>query len=164
MTGFRTAVFAAFGVFAAGAATAQNADTLRRGEYLARIMDCAGCHTPGALAGQPDQARALAGSNIGFEVPNLGYIFPPNLTPDRDTGLGRWSAAEMVAAIRTGHRPDGRILVPIMPWPSYAALTDADAEALVAYLRGLAPISNQVPAMTGAGGRPGGPYLTVAQP
>lgn len=164
MTSLRTAASAAIAVLAAGAAAAQGPDAVRRGEYLARIMDCGGCHTPGALAGQPDQARALSGSGIGFSIPDLGYFFPPNLTPDRDTGLGGWTAAQMVTAIRTGHRPDGRILVPIMPWPSYAALTDADADALVAYLRSVPAIRNQVPEMTGAGGRPGGPYLSVVQP
>ncbi len=48
-----------------------------RGEYLARIMDCGGCHTPGALGGKPDAARALAGSQIGFHIPDLGYFYPP---------------------------------------------------------------------------------------
>ena len=59
-----------------------------RGRYLAQIMDCAGCHTEGALIGQPKPELALAGSTIGFEVPELGYVFPPNLTSDLRPVLG----------------------------------------------------------------------------
>jgi mono/diheme cytochrome c family protein len=84
-----------------------------RGEYLATIMDCGGCHTPGALAGEPDAARPLAGSNIGFQIPGVGIFYPPNLTPDAETGLGSWSEREIVTAVRTGVRPDGRVLAPI---------------------------------------------------
>ena len=136
----------------------------KRGEYLAAIMDCTGCHTPGALRGKPDLARALAGSDVGFEIPGLGIFYPPNLTPDRETGLGKWSAAEIVAAIRTGARPDGRMRVPVMPYHSYSKLTDADAHALVAYLKGLKPIRNQAPPITGPGQKPPAPFLRVVVP
>jgi mono/diheme cytochrome c family protein len=135
-----------------------------RGEYLATIMDCGGCHTGGALAGQPDPQLHLAGSAIGFGVPGVGYFYPPNLTPDRETGLGSWSEADLIRAIRTGVRPDGRVLAPMMPWPNYAALTDEDARALARYIKGLAPVRNPVPPMTGAGQTPPAPYLTVASP
>jgi mono/diheme cytochrome c family protein len=137
---------------------------LQRGDYLARIMDCAGCHTPGALAGKPDQSRNLAGSAIGFQIPELGYFYPPNLTPDGQTGLGAWSEADIVRAVRTGVRPDGRVLAPVMPWNSYAALTDADARALARYLKSLRPIHNAVPPLTGPGTSPPSPYLTVVAP
>src|SRR4051812_37469505 len=73
-----------------------------RGEYLATIMDCGGCHTGGALAGQPDPQLYLAGSEIGFGIPGTGFFYPPNLTPDRETGLGAWGEAEIIRAIRTG--------------------------------------------------------------
>jgi mono/diheme cytochrome c family protein len=139
-------------------------ERVKRGEYLAAIMDCTGCHTPGALRGKPDAARALAGSDVGFEIPGLGIFYPPNLTPDRATGLGAWSAAEIVTAIRTGARPDGRQLVPVMPYHSYAKLTDADAAALVAYLKSLKPIHNQAPAITGPGQKAPAPYLKVVIP
>lgn len=135
-----------------------------RGEYLARIMDCGGCHTPGALAGQPDQTRALAGSRIGFHIPDLGYFYPPNLTPDRQTGLGTWSQDDIIRALRTGVRPDGRVLAPVMPWRSYAALTDADARALVRYLKSLPPVRHPIPPLAGAGARPPSAYLTVVTP
>jgi mono/diheme cytochrome c family protein len=139
-------------------------DRVKRGEYLATIMDCTGCHTPGALIGKPDQARALSGSNIGFAIPDLGIFYPPNLTPDRDTGLGKWTEAEIVKAVRTGVTPSGRTLVPIMPYPSYAKLTDADAQALAAYLKSLKPIKHRAPAPTGPQEKPTAPYLTLVAP
>ena len=83
-------------------------------------MDCVGCHTGGALAGAPDPKLRLAGSDIGFGAPGLGVFYPPNLTPDQETGLGAWSEADIVKALRTGERPDGRELAPMMPWRSYA--------------------------------------------
>jgi mono/diheme cytochrome c family protein len=60
-----------------------------RGAYLVRIMDCSGCHTPGALKGQADESRYLGGADAGFEIPGLGIFYPPNLTPDPETGLGK---------------------------------------------------------------------------
>ena len=160
------AVGAALLAIAAWPAAAQQADrgTLARGEYLAAIMDCGGCHTGGALIGKPDPALALAGSAIGFQIPELGTFYPPNLTPDRETGLGAWSAAEIVTAVRTGVRPDGRILAPVMPWHAYAALTDADAAALAAYLKSLPPVRNAVPPITGPTETPPAPYLAVIVP
>jgi mono/diheme cytochrome c family protein len=139
-------------------------DKVKRGEYLVTIMDCTGCHTPGALRGQPDVARNLAGSDVGFEIPGLGIFYPPNLTPDRETGLGAWSEAEIVQAVRTGTRPDGRILVPVMPYHNYARLTDADAQALSGYLKSLKPIRNKAPDIRGPGEKPTDPYLTIAMP
>lgn len=138
-------------------------DKLRRGEYLATIMDCGGCHTPGALAGQPDQARHLGGSTIGFQIPNVGIFYPPNLTPD-ETGLRAWSERDIVTAVRTGVRPDGRVLVPVMPYHNYAKLTDADAGALAAYLKSLKPIPHKAPSIAGPAEKATAPYLTVVMP
>jgi mono/diheme cytochrome c family protein len=146
------------------AASAAQAQDLKRGAYLSKIMDCVGCHTRGALAGKPDPAFDLAGSDIGFEIPGLGYFYPPNLTSDAETGLGKWSEADIVKAVRTGERPDGRVLVPIMPWPSYAALTDQDARDLAAYLKSLKPIRHKAPPMTPASEKAPAPYLTAVVP
>ncbi len=146
------------------AAPALSQERVKRGEYLAAIMDCTGCHTPGVFLGKPDMKRQLAGSEVGFQLPGLGIFYPPNLTPDPETGLGKWSEADLVKAVRTGERPDGRVLAPVMPYHSYARLTDADARALASYLKSLKPIRNQVPAMTGASEKPVAPYLTVAVP
>lgn len=142
------------------------ADTaqVKRGAYLAAIMDCGGCHTPGIFLGKPDASRPLGGSEVGFQIPGLGIFYPPNLTPDVETGLGRWSADDIIKAVRTGERPDGRILAPAMPYHSYARLTDPDAKALAAYLKSLKPVSNQVPAPVGPAGKASAPYLTVTMP
>jgi mono/diheme cytochrome c family protein len=136
----------------------------QRGEYLVTIMDCTGCHTPGTFLGKPDLQRPLAGSEVGFQIPGLGIFYPPNLTPDPDTGLGKWSEADIIKAVRTGVRPDGRQLVPIMPYHSYGKLTDGDARALAGYLKSLKPVRNQVPGPVGANEKPSAPYLTVVMP
>lgn len=140
------------------------ATELPRGAYLARIMDCGGCHTPGAFAGKPDPSRYLGGGDVGFAVPDLGVFFPPNLTSDAETGLGTWSEGDIVAAVRQGIRPDGRVLAPAMPWHAYAALTDADAAALAAYIRSLPATPNRVPGPFGPGEPVLAPYLTVVVP
>ena len=134
-----------------------------RGNYLVSIMDCTGCHTAGALRGAPDPQRFLAGSDIGFGTPQA-IVYPPNLTPDVDTGLGRWSDAEVVTAITSGQRPDGRMLSPVMPWPSYARLSSDDARAVVAYLRTIPAVSFAVPTPVMAGSDITFPYMTLAMP
>ncbi len=142
-------------------AAATDQDRIRRGEYLATIMDCGGCHTTGVFLGKPDPARHLGGSEVGFHIPGLGFFYPPNLTPERQTGLGTWSETDIITAIRTGVRPDGRLLAPAMPWAHYGKLTDADAGALAAYLKSIKPVSHAVPRIVGASEKPTAPYLTV---
>jgi len=149
---------------ASGMGAAQAAEMTERGEYLATIMDCSGCHTSGALAGKPDPALHLAGSAIGFEIPGLGVFYPPNLTSDPETGLGSWSEADIIKLLRTGLRPDGREVAPVMPWRSYSKLNDPDIKALAAYLKNLPPVSNAVPHFAGSGDMAPAPYLTVAMP
>jgi mono/diheme cytochrome c family protein len=133
-----------------GAASADEAQ-VERGRYLVQIAGCTDCHTPGHFLGQPDMARYLAGSDVGFEVPGVGTVYGPNLTSDDETGLGKWSAEEIVTAIRTGMTPEGRGLVPVMPWPNLTALTDEDAFAIAAFLQSLDPVSNAVPGPIPAG-------------
>jgi mono/diheme cytochrome c family protein len=149
---------------ALSAAPAAAETQLERGKYLVTIMDCTGCHTPGALIGKPDMARYLGGADVGFQIPTVGIFYPPNLTPDRETGLGAWSAAEIVDAVRKGVRPDGRMLVPVMPFPSYSALSDADAMALAVYLKSLPPVKHTVPGPIGSAEKAPAPYLTVVMP
>jgi hypothetical protein len=60
---------------------------------------------------------------VGFEIPGVGVFVGSNITPDKETGIGEWSAEEIVTAIQTGKRPDGRMLAPIMPWHALAQLT-----------------------------------------
>lgn len=162
MTRTFAALAAACMIAAAGAARAD--ELTARGEYLATIMDCGGCHTRGAMTGKPDPAFHLAGSDVGFELPGLGYFYPPNLTADPDAGLGKWSAADIVKAVRTGVRPDGRVLAPVMPYHSYGRLSDADANALAQYLKSLKPVKFAAPPMTPHNGKAPAPYLTLAVP
>src|SRR5204863_3694916 len=106
-----------------------------RGEYLAMLRGCPACHSP-------DPARPYAGGLESWEP--SGPWRSSNLTPHPATGLGSWTDAQIIAAIRDGLRPDGRVLHPIMPYRSYRRLTDDDASALVAFLRSLAPIDHAV--------------------
>lgn len=124
-------------------ATANEAQ-IARGKYLVRIAGCSDCHTPGALLGAPDMKRYLAGSDVGFSIPGQGVFVGYNLTPDPDTGLGKWTAEQIITAVRKGKRPDGGELAGVMPWASYAALTDADAQAIAAFLKSLPPVKNKV--------------------
>jgi mono/diheme cytochrome c family protein len=158
------AVVALAGCTARSAPAARAEDPrITRGQYLVKIMDCGGCHTPGSLAGRPDPDRVLGGSDIGFQFPG-GIVYPPNLTPDATAGLGRWTDEEIMRAVKQGVGRDGRALVPIMPWPSYAVLTDDDARALIAYLRSIPPIGKRAPANVKAGEKPTAPYVTVVKP
>jgi mono/diheme cytochrome c family protein len=134
-----------------------------RGKYLVAVMGCTDCHTPGSLMGMPDTSKALSGSNVSFFMPGMGYFYPPNLTPDM-TGLSAWTEPQIVAALRTGTRPDGRKLVPIMPWMDFATLTDDDANSVAAYLKSLPPIANQVPPPSAADAMPPGPAMGVVAP
>ena len=135
-----------------------------RGRYLVQISGCNDCHTPGYLLGRADPSRFLGGSDIGIEAPGVGTFVAPNLTPDKGSGLGNWDKQEIVTAIRTGVRPDGRVLAPIMPWRGYAALTDTDASAIVEYLRTLPPVVHKVPGPFGPNEKPAIFRMTVVPP
>lgn len=115
-----------------------------RGEYLVNVMGCGDCHTPGTLFGSPDHSRKLSGSELGWRGP-WGVSYARNLTPDTDTGLGYWSEKELFNALRTGVKPDGKVLLPPMPWPNTAVLSDADLNAVVAFLQSLSPVKHAVP-------------------
>jgi mono/diheme cytochrome c family protein len=107
-----------------------------RGEYLTRAADCAACHTlPG---GQP-----FAGG-LAFQLP-IGTIYAPNITPDPDTGIGTWSDAEFVRALRRGIDRDGNNLYPAFPYTSYALLSTDDALAIRAYLATQRPVHAATP-------------------
>jgi mono/diheme cytochrome c family protein len=116
----------------------------QRGKYLVSILPCTDCHTPGTFLGKPDMARYLGGSEVGFEVPGLGIFYGPNITPDDETGLGKWTKEQIATAITEGKRPDGRILAPPMPVESFKNLKHSDALAIAAYLKTLPPIKNKV--------------------
>ena len=160
----RAAVVAAFAMllFTANATHAQS--LVERGKYLATIGDCIDCHTPRYFFGQPDMTRYLGGSDVGFQIPDMGIFVGPNLTPDKETGLGSWTDEQIGKALTTGERPDGRILAPIMPWHALAHLTKPDLAALVAYLRSLPPVKNKVPGPFGSDDTSTVPIMKVIFP
>lgn len=139
----RSAAFCALAALLSPAA-APAETLLERGAYLMRsIVACGNCHTPGSLMGKPDTKREMAGGAKFDEPPFTAYA--PNITPDPETGLGKWTDMQIVAAIREGRRPDGSIIGPPMPIELYRGISDRDAHAIVAYLRSVKPIRNQVP-------------------
>ena len=162
-TRFTLAAAAAFAL--AGTAAAGDDARIERGKYMVTVMGCSDCHTPGVFLGKPDFSRNLGGSDVGFALPGLGYFWGSNLTPDDETGLGKWSEDEIVTALRTGVRPDGRVLAPTMPWMSFAHLTDEDAHAIAAYLKSLPPQRNEAEVQpVGWGDTPAAPYQAVIMP
>lgn len=115
-----------------------------RGKYLVEsIAGCGNCHTPQGPDG-PILSRALSGGPPMVE----GKLFtaqPSNLTPDRETGIGRYTDAQLKVMIREGKRPDGTLIGPPMPFNFYRSMADADVEAIIAYLRTVPAVKNAVP-------------------
>ncbi len=122
------------------------------GQYLVEhVAGCGDCHTPIDAAGHPWQWMVLAGG-VRFDLP-FGAVYTRNITPDSATGIGSWTDAEIVTAIRTGISPahaypnaDDAKLFPIMPYWLYGHLSDNDAQDIVAFLRTVTPVHNAVPA------------------
>jgi mono/diheme cytochrome c family protein len=119
------------------AETEPSAETIAHGKALAEAADCASCHTA-------DPAKPFAGGKR-IETP-FGAIYSPNLTPDRETGVGAWSDEEFLRALRYGVGRDGSRYYPAFPYPNFTKMTRQDIAAIRAYLATLAPIQNQPPA------------------
>jgi len=160
---FATSVVVAILAVTSRDAVAQDS-RIERGKYLVTMGGCNDCHTPGYFFGKPDLARFLGGSEVGFEIPGLGVFHGPNLTPDRDTGIGTWSTEEIVTAITKGKRPDGRELAPIMPWRAYANLADEDSHAIAAFLKSLPLVKNKVPGPFGPNEKPTSFVMKIVPP
>jgi mono/diheme cytochrome c family protein len=138
----RYVALAAFLIVSAAPAAAETLS--ERGAYLANgILACANCHTPRDANG-PVASKALSGGRV-FDTPAF-KVFSSNITPDKETGLGGWSDAELKKFMITGERPSGVPVAPIMPTAYYKALTPRDLDALIVYLRSVAPIRNEVAA------------------
>jgi mono/diheme cytochrome c family protein len=155
------------------AAAVSRADMVARGEFLVRQGACHDCHTPakmGPNGPESDWSRMLSGHQEAEGIPPYvqfpegspwmvafsasftaasgpwGISFSRNLTPDKETGLGAWTADEFVATIKSGRKQGrGRELLPPMPWPQYLSLPDEDLKAIFAYLMSIPPIKNKVP-------------------
>lgn len=137
---FRTAgALAALLCLAAPMAQAQPSQ-VERGRYLVEVTGaCGNCHTPKGPQGDLP-GKHLAGGQVFDEQPFRAVA--PNITPDPETGIGRWSDAQLVTAIREGKRPDGTTIGPPMPIGLYRGLSDADVTAMVTYLRTVPPVRN----------------------
>jgi mono/diheme cytochrome c family protein len=113
----------------------QSFDRIERGRYLSVLGDCAGCHT--APGGAPFAGGAA------LDTP-FGRLVPPNITPDRDTGIGNMTDDEFVAALHEGRGHNGKRLYPAMPYPAYTKMTRDDVLAMRSYFKTLQPVSNAV--------------------
>jgi mono/diheme cytochrome c family protein len=103
---------------------------LARGAYLARAGDCMACHT--------ERGGAAYAGGRALDTP-FGRLYAPNITPDRQTGIGAWNADDFWRALHNGKSRDGRLLYPAFPYTNYTRVTRPDADALFAYLQSLAP-------------------------
>lgn len=139
--------WAALAIMVAGlaAGTPAGAETLlERGGYLVNaVMACDGCHTPRGRDGF-DMGKRFSGGSIVFDEPAF-LVRGSNITPDRDTGIGRWSEADLKRALTDGVRPNGVPLASAMPFAFYKILTPRDLDAIVAYIRAAAPVRNEMP-------------------
>ncbi len=124
----------------AGESDPQDFTQTEKGHYLAVLGDCASCHTASG------SGRPFAGGR-SIETP-FGNVVAPNITPDRQTGIGAWSDDEFEAAVRKGVRRDGSLLYPAMPYNAYTKMSRDDVLAIRAYLNTVAPVSSAVVANT----------------
>ena len=151
---------------------AASADELVRGKYLVTVAGCNDCHTPwqmGPKGPEPDMSRMLSGHPAAMELPPpprlpdgpwimtaaatntawsgpWGVSFTANLTPDPETGLGKWTLRNFIDTIRTGrHLGRGRQILPPMPIPMYKHFTDDDLKAIFSYLQTIPAVPNRVP-------------------
>jgi len=145
---------------------------IERGLYMVNAAACSDCHTPlkmGPNGPEPDLARGLSGhpqdlamppapklaegpwlwigaaTNTAFAGP-WGVSYSANITPDTQTGIGKWRERDFISAIRSGkHLGTGRPILPPMPAPAYANLSNGDLKAIFAYLMSRPPVKNKVP-------------------
>jgi mono/diheme cytochrome c family protein len=140
MIRFTTILFAAFAA-TLGVANAQS-DLVKRGDYLVNgIMTCGNCHSPKGPQGDIPGKEFSGG--LSWDEPPF-KVTAPNITPDKDTGIGKWSDADIKKVLRTGEMPNGVHVAMVMPTGFYHIMTEHDLNAVVAYLRTLKPISNKV--------------------
>lgn len=153
--------------FAAG----KDAALIKRGGYLVTVGGCIDCHTPftmGANGPEKDMARGLSGHPEGMRMPAppklsdewawagsatatafvgpWGTTYAPNLTPDRETGIGAWTKSDFIQTLRTGkHLGVARPILPPMPWQALSRLPEKDLQAMYAYLMAQPAVKNKVP-------------------
>jgi mono/diheme cytochrome c family protein len=144
MVRFVTIFLAAF-TAALGTAHAQS-DLVKRGDYLVNgLLTCGNCHTPRGPGGVFDMSKQLSGGPQTWDEPTF-KVKGANITPDRETGIGTWTDAQIKKALQDGVRPNGTPLAPLMPFNFYKIFTSADLDAVVAYVKSVPPVKNEVTA------------------
>ena len=142
----------------------EQAALVERGEYIAHIAGCFACHTPYqeefsdfsqltleqvqqlslfAVTTLDLENRYMAGGRP-FELGPMGVVYSANITQHEETGIGAWTDEQIEAAVRVGINPSGRVLFPIMPYEKYFNMAESDMDALIAYLRTIEPVENEV--------------------
>lgn len=132
----RVVLFAALLAVCPLPAAAAEPEILQRGAYLIRAAGCISCHTDKKAKGE-----AFAGGRA-LKTP-FGTFYSPNITADKQTGIGSWSDEDFVRALKTGVRPDGSRYFPVFPYTSYTLMRDRDALAIKAYLFSLPPVAKK---------------------
>ncbi len=152
---FALAVLAVFS--GSGLAIAQTKEELlSRGKYIFTAIQGCGCHTSRNRDGSYNMNMYLAGApsnpppkgpppNTGWRNARWKRLYAKNITPDPETGIGKWTESDFITAMRTGLTPDRKILDPFMPWGHFKGITDRDLKAMWAYLRTVKPIKSKVP-------------------
>jgi cytochrome c553 len=139
----RWTALAAFISLMAASLQAQAAASLERGQYLMQsVVACGNCHLQRGPQGEPLFDKGLSGGMVFEDAPFRAVA--ANITPDVETGIGKWTDAQLTKAIREGLRPDGSLIGPPMPVPFYRNMSDDDVASIVAYLRAQAPVKNAV--------------------
>jgi mono/diheme cytochrome c family protein len=125
------------------AAAADQDALVKRGAYLVNgPVACANCHTPRAADFSLLPGMDFAG---GFHLVDPAFdVYTANITPDKETGIGNWTDAQIITAIREGKDDEGKIIFPPMPVPTYNSMSDDDVKAIVAFLHTVKPINNKV--------------------
>jgi mono/diheme cytochrome c family protein len=136
LRGWRTALAFAIAVGLGGppAACAADDEAVKRGEYVFNAADCVGCHTDAKNGGQ----RLAGGRPLATP---FGTFFPPNITPDQEHGIGKWSVADLKRALRQGIAPEGFYYYPVFPYTSFTGMSDQDIADLYAYLMAQPPVA-----------------------
>jgi mono/diheme cytochrome c family protein len=141
----RSGVFGLVGMLAATVAAGAQS-LVERGSYLVNgVLTCGNCHTPRGPGGEFAMDKQLSGGPQEWDTPAF-KVKGANITPDRETGIGSWTDAEIKRAMLEGVRPNGTQLAPIMPYGFYKVFSAADLDAVVAYLRSVPAVSNKVQA------------------
>ena len=149
----------------AGTFAPENRGQVERGKYMVELLGCGACHTDGALTGNPNLEQPLAGSSTGIaytnplQHENPGVVYPSNITPDPETGIGNLSDQQLVNAIRAGADRHAGRRITVMPWQGYARMSAEDVNAMVAYLRSIKPVRNKIPDTVPPGSKAKYPYV-----